>query len=120
MNRRIRKLNSASRCAGAERRARWLKISIAVVLAGYLLYSSILGEMGLVKYYRMKARYNDLVHEISRLKEENRRLSAEVLCLKSDPACIERLARDRLGLARKGEIVYYYDEAGMKEANPAP
>jgi cell division protein FtsB len=34
----------------------------------------------------------------------------DVHALRSDPACIERIARDKLGLARQGEIVYYYGE----------
>lgn len=79
------------------------------VLACYFIASFVFGEMGLVKYYRMKAQYRDLVEEISRLKQDNARLAIEVQGLRSDPAVIERLARDNLGLARKGEIVYYYD-----------
>jgi cell division protein FtsB len=33
-----------------------------------------------------------------------------VRSLKNDPAYLERLARDKIGLARPGEIVYYYGE----------
>jgi cell division protein FtsB len=64
--------------------------------------------MGLVKYYRMKAQYNTITEEIATLKQDNARLMRDVHALKSDPACIERIARDKLGLARQGEIVYYY------------
>ena len=37
-------------------------------------------------------------------------LTQEVHSLKTDPAYMERIARDKLGLARPGEIVYYYGE----------
>lgn len=80
----------------------------AVLLAVYLLVSFVLGEMGLVKYYRMKSQYNSLADEIAGLKQDNAKLSREVHALRTDPACIERIARDKLGLARPGEIVYYY------------
>ncbi len=82
----------------------------ALLLGGYLLASFGLGEMGLVKYYRMKAQYHALNEEIARLRQDNAKLTRDVRSLRSDPARIERIARDKLGLARPGEIVYYYGE----------
>ncbi len=83
-------------------------LAAGVLLGGYLLASFILGEMGLVKYFRMKAQYRDLSEETLRLRQDNAKLTKEVRSLTSDPARIERMARDKLGLARPGEIVYYY------------
>jgi cell division protein FtsB len=107
----MRKRNymKADRSSGTVRKKRML-IAAVILLALYLLASFILGEMGLVKYYRMKAQYNTLTEEIATLKQDNARLIRDVHALKSDPACIERIARDKLGLARQGEIVYYYGE----------
>ncbi|HTP04995.1 MAG TPA: septum formation initiator family protein [Nitrospirota bacterium] len=107
----MRKRNymKADRSVWTVRKKRML-IAASVLLALYLLASSILGEMGLVKYYRMKAQYNTLTEEISTLKQDNARLVRDVRALRTDPACIERIARDKLGLARQGEIVYYYSE----------
>ena len=85
-------------------------LAAGILLALYLLASYTLGEMGLVKYYRMKAQYNALTEEIATLRQDNARLMRDVHALKTDPACIERIARDELGLARQGEIVYYYDK----------
>ena len=83
--------------------------SPAAAAAGvYFLATFIFGEMGLVKYYRMKQQYDSLQEETGRLKEENVRLLRDVRALKSDPSLIEQIARDKLGLARPGEIVYYY------------
>jgi len=86
-------------------------IAAAVLLVLYFLASSILGEMGLVKYYRMRAQYGTLAAEITKLKQDNAKLVKEVHSLRSDPAYLERIARDKLGLARQGEIVYYYGES---------
>jgi len=107
----MRKRNymKADRSVWTVRKKRML-IAASVLLAIYLLTSSIMGEMGLVKYYRMKAQYNTLTEEISTLKQDNARLVRDVRALRTDPACIERIARDKLGLARQGEIVYYYGE----------
>ncbi len=91
-------------------RRRRLLIAAGILLATYLFASFIFGEMGLVKYYRMKAQYNSLVEEATTLKQDNVRLMRDVRALKTDPASIEKIARDKLGLARKGEIVYYYND----------
>ncbi len=85
-----------------------LLIVAGFLLAAYLLASFVLGEMGLVKYYRMKAQSDSLRNDIAQLKQDNAKLAREVHSLKTDPACIERIAREKLGLARPGEIVYYY------------
>jgi cell division protein FtsB len=89
-------------------RRKKLLIAGAALLGIYLLSSLVLGEMGMVKYYRMKGQYQALVEDIARLKQDNAKMIREVHALKTDPACIERIARDKLGLARPGEIVYYY------------
>lgn len=90
------------------RRKKWFLSAAGAFFAVYLLASSVFGEMGLVKYFRMRAQYQDLKAEITDLKRDNVQLFTEVDMLKSDPACIERIAREKLGLARPGEIVYYY------------
>ncbi len=89
---------------------RKLIVAAAVLFALYLIANFIFGEMGVIKYYRMKSQYNSLTRDISTLKQENAKLAREVRALKSDPNHIEQIARDKLGLARPGEIVYYYDE----------
>ena len=96
----------------SSRKARWKVFLIAagVLLVIYFLVTRVMGEMGAVKYYRMKAQYTALTEEIAKLNQDNSRLRKEVTSLKSDSAYIERVARDKLGLARPGEIVYYYGE----------
>ncbi len=96
-----------SRSAGK----RWLAIGLLVLAGLGMLWSLIMGEMGAVKYFRMRARENALRVDIAHLKQDNLRLMQEVRSLKQDPAYVERLARDKRGLARPGEVVYYYGDA---------
>ena len=94
-------------------RAAWTKrlLIAGAVLIGCIAFGNfIFGEMGVVKYYRMSAHARELRSEIDRLKTDSARLSKEVSALKSDAAFIERMARDKIGLARTGEVVYYYGE----------
>jgi cell division protein FtsB len=85
-------------------------LTAAVIVGLYLCSSFIFGEMGLIKYYRMQAQYNSLTKDIAALKQHNAILLREVHSLKTDPDYLEIIARDKLGLARQGEIVYYYGE----------
>lgn len=87
-----------------------LFMAAGILLLLYFLATRVLGDMGVVKYYRMKAQYNTLTEEIANLKQDNTRLRRDVYSLKNDPAYLERIARDKLGLARPGEIVYYYGD----------
>lgn len=91
-----------------ERRRRVMLVAAVSLVVLYLLASFIFGEMGVIKYFRMKAQYNRLTREIGILGSENAKLGNEVRMLRTDPDYIERVARDKLGLARPGEIVYYY------------
>jgi cell division protein FtsB len=44
------------------------------------------------------------------LAHEVRRLDAEVRQLRSEPAAMERIARDELGMVREGEIVFQFPQ----------
>lgn len=59
-------------------------------------------------------RYLALASEVGRMEDENRRLAAEnsslsreVRALRSDPAALERAAREELRFVRPGERVYW-------------
>ena len=92
-------------------RRRKIVLGLLLIATLYGLWSLVVGEMGVIKYYRMRAQERSLRAEIGHLKQDNLRLIQEVRALKNDPAYLERLARDTIGLARPGEVVYYYGDA---------
>ncbi len=71
-----------------------------------LLVHDVFGDRGFLAMRRSQREAERLEQEISKLNEENRRISADIEALKSDPAAIERIARDEMGLARPGELVF--------------
>lgn len=83
---------------------------MALVANGYLLISLLFGEMGLLKFIKMKQTYAHFQRENEALREENERLGRRIKTLKTDADAIEQIARDRLGLAKEGELIYeFYD-----------
>lgn len=76
----------------------------------YLMLSFLFGEMGLVRYAKLRNQRDSLRAEITSLNTSNTELKSRVEALKSDPECIEKLARE-LGLVKQGEIIYQYEDA---------
>ena len=71
-----------------------------------LLLQDIFGTHGLIAMRRSQQEAAQVQQEISRLDEENHRLQESVQSLKSDPAAIEHIAREEMGLAKPGEYIF--------------
>ncbi len=82
-------------------------IPLLVVLTGALVF----GERGLWRVAGMADHQRQLKRTIASLEADNAALRNDIVHLKSDPLTIESIARDRLGMGRKGEIVYHFPRA---------
>src|SRR5580700_5674840 len=71
-----------------------------------LLLQDVFGTHGLIAMRRSQQEAAQVKKEIDQIDEENRQLQESVQGLKSDPASIERIAREEMGLARPGEHVF--------------
>jgi cell division protein FtsB len=82
--------------------------ALAGVLAlGFVLY----GSSGVVRVWQMKQEVEALEREIVDLRALMEELTREVDRFRTDPAAIERLAREELGWVRKGEKVLKFPTA---------
>lgn len=71
-----------------------------------LFVHDIFGPHGFIAMRRTQ-REIDLIHEqIVKMNEQNKALTDQVSSLKSDPKSIERIAREEMGLARPGEMIF--------------
>ena len=70
-----------------------------------LLLHDVFGAHGYLAMRRTRREIERVQGEINRLNKENSELSQEVKALKTDPHKIESIARDELGLAKKGEVI---------------
>lgn len=75
-----------------------------------LIVGSLFGDRGMLRLVEQRERAQALEREIEALRVENARLAEEIRGLKSDPAAVEHLAREQLGLARPGEVVFLIRE----------
>jgi cell division protein FtsB len=68
--------------------------------------AAIYGDHGLVHLLRMRSEQRDLEHTAFDLQQQNERLRDRIRQLRSDDSYIEKVARERLGLVKKNEILY--------------
>jgi cell division protein FtsB len=79
-------------------------LAVAVVAVPVLVLSPTgLGRLNGLRQERAKAD-----EEISRLSQQVTELRAQVKRIKHDPAAVERVARDELGLVRQTEVVFQF------------
>ena len=99
------------------RAARWGLGALGVLVAFHLVF----GNMGLVRGARQRATLARLGDEALSLEAESAALKKEVEGLTKDPFRIEALAREQLGLARPGEIIFLFPDSreGGEGARPA-
>ncbi len=87
-----------------------LLVALAVTLAGIFPFRQILSQERAVSFTEQKLQV---------LEQENARLDTEIERLQS-PIEIERLARERFGLVRPGEVGFVVDWQPPPEPPPEP
>lgn len=97
---------------GLRKKASTLFSVIAVIA---LVVGSLFGDRGILQLLRQRQRTEELAREIEQLREENRMLADQIQSLRRDPAAIERLAREELGLAQPGETVFVLKDAPREQ-----
>jgi cell division protein FtsB len=81
-------------------------LAVAIVSVPVL----VLSPSGLPRLRNLEAERERANEEISRLGSQITALRAEVARIKTDPAAVERAARDELGLVRTTEVVFQFSD----------
>jgi cell division protein FtsB len=88
----------------------WLLPFALLVFAIVFIPLRMLDAQGLPRYRALKSELSNVEETNTRMRQELRELSASVDALRTDPAAIERIARDELGMLKPGEIVFQFGE----------
>jgi len=76
----------------------------ALWLLGVVLFLLIIFLPGYTKLQELRDKNRDLENKIKRLAIENALLQEEIVRIENDPVYQEKIARDKMGVVRKGEI----------------
>jgi cell division protein FtsB len=93
---------------------RRLGTAAATLLIVGLLLHAMFGANGMVIYHQKHAELRSLQSEVERLQKENNQYADQIKSLKSDPAAIEKEAREQLHYTRRGEVVYVAPDPPQK------
>lgn len=84
-----------------------------LLLSGFsllVLMAAIFGQQGLLKVRELEKEGASLAGRVAELQGETDRLRRNVQDMQTDPFLYEKLARERLGLVKPGEVVYDFRE----------
>ncbi len=84
---------------------RFLRATLLIVLAALVTYLYIDGIEGLYRLYLENEKTKAKIEEIA---YKNQQLESEIDALKNDKLYIEKVAREELGMIKKGEKIYRF------------
>jgi cell division protein FtsB len=78
-------------------------------LVAAMMFFAIFGGRGLLQIYHLREERDRILISNARLREENQKLSQQVQRLRYHKEEVEKIAREELGLVKKGEIIYQFE-----------
>ena len=88
-----------------QRRRTWIVRAVVVFFGCALFMDALFGDHSLFETIKSRENLRRTAQELLELKRENSALRAEAHRLRLDPATLELVARQELGLVRPGEIL---------------
>ena len=95
-------------------------VLVLLLISIALIVHEIFGQNGYLALRRQQEELQALQQQIQQLKQENEQLDKQIKALKSDPAAVERLAREQMHLAKPGEIIYTLPSKAPENPPPLP
>ena len=82
------------------------RLAFALALGLVLFTYVLVNNKGIITRIRLEIQYREAVRDVREAEKETKRLQAQLKALEGDKETIEKIARERYGMARKGETVY--------------
>lgn len=85
----------------------WIGI---IVLALVLAVFTVIGDHGLIKLATVNAELRDIEDKNRTIESNIADLKSKIFAVQNHDLTLEKKAREELGLARKGEVIYIFPE----------
>ena len=103
----LRKVRKPRWVRGIAKKAFKTRRRAVVLIFGTLLVSYVmLNNRGIVARVRLEHQRQVMIDRVKAAEEENERLQSYLKALDGDKKTIEKVAREKYGMAREGETVY--------------
>jgi cell division protein FtsL len=97
-------------------RIRLKRVVIGALLVGFIIFM-FSGNYGFYKMWQLHREIKQLEQELQKVKEQRNRLLSEKEKLLKDYSYIEKIAREKLGMARPNEDVYKFVPKQKEESD---
>jgi cell division protein FtsB len=94
--------------------------TLIVIVLAWIVYEGALSQHSVVNLYKFKKEKSQLEQELATAEAKRDSLKRQIELIESDDFTIEKLAREKMGLAKEGEIIYRYEEPAEEESEEAP
>ena len=95
--------------SGQPRRRRALENTL-LVIGCVLMIDALVGDKGLLAMLQARETYREVEDSLAAVRAENAELRDEAKRLNEDPSAIEEVARQELGLMKRGERVFIIND----------
>lgn len=89
-----------------KRRKKWIYGLIAILVLYFVMFS----DSGVITRFSLESEKAELKEKISRAKKETDSMKHRIEELKTNDLEIERVAREKYGMKKKGETIYIIEE----------
>ena len=76
-----------------------------------LFVDALVGDKGLIERMRARRRFAEEASALDAVRRENAEMRERIRRLKDDPAAVESIAREEMGLIRPGELLFILRDA---------
>ena len=80
--------------------------TLFTIIGTFLLAYVMFGNHGVLTRIRLERQRGDMIEKVRQAEEETKKLQAQIKALEGDKKTIEKIAREKYGMAREGETVY--------------
>ena len=89
------------------------RVWLAALLVGYawLAASTLVGERGLLHLWQLRQQQRELQAEVFAVLRENEDLRHRISRLQSDDEFFEKVARETLKFAKRGEFIFLFQDS---------
>lgn len=101
-----------------ERRRKLLNVVLGFA-AVVLLVDALVGEKGFMDRMRARREYQQQAAKLDAIRRENQALLGQAIRLDTDPTAIESIAREEMGLMKKGELLFIIRDVKPAVARPS-
>jgi len=93
---------------------------LIIVVVAWALFEGLLSQHSFIKLSSFRQQTEELRQQVAQAEAERADFKEKLRRLETDPYFLEKLAREKLGLVKEGEILYRYEEPAEEAENRGP